>query len=168
MASDVEQVMRNTTLLIMFVGMFILASSTLAGTYVPWDELAEASWIDFGETSVWPSVYPANGGRAGVAESYPIAFSPAGGANKAEVIGVEDKHLPGFRIQGHFESVLERSGFGVDRHQDEQIRENIVLARIDYFKDTCLIGRNHVASSLAGVAELERIHPFGLVGSACG
>jgi hypothetical protein len=84
MASSVEQVMRNTTLLIMFTGMFILASSTLAGTYMPWDELTEASWIDFGETSVWPGMYPANGDRAGVAESYPIAFSPAGGADKAK------------------------------------------------------------------------------------
>jgi len=84
MASNMEQVMRNTILPIMFAGMFILASSTLAGTYVPWDELTEASWIDFGETSVWPVMYPANGGRTGVAESYPVAFSPAGGANKAK------------------------------------------------------------------------------------
>ncbi len=76
--------MRNTTLLIMFVGMFILASSTQAGAYVPWDELTEASWIDFGDTSVWPGMYPVNGSSAGVAESYPVAFSPAGGANKAK------------------------------------------------------------------------------------
>ena len=84
MASNVEQVMRNATLLIMFIGMFIPASSTLAGTYVPWAELTEASWIDFGETFVWPGMYPVNGGRAGVAKSYPVAFSPAGGANKAK------------------------------------------------------------------------------------
>jgi hypothetical protein len=76
--------MRNTTLLIMFIGMLILATSTQAGAYAPWDELTEASWIDFGDTSVWPGMYPANSGRAGVAETYPIAFSPAGGANKAK------------------------------------------------------------------------------------
>ena len=84
MASNVEQVMKNATLLIMFIGMLIPASSTLAGAYAPWDELTEASWIDFGDASAWPDMYPVNAGTAGIAESYPIAFSPAGGANKAK------------------------------------------------------------------------------------
>ncbi len=84
MASNVEQVMKNATLLIMFIGMLIPASNTLAGAYAPWDELTEASWIDFGDASAWPDMYPVNAGTAGIAESYPIAFSPAGGANKAK------------------------------------------------------------------------------------
>ena len=83
MALNVDKVMRNTVSLIMLIGMLTSASSTYASTYIPWDELTEASWIDFGDTSVWPGMYPVNGGRPGVAESYPVAFSPAGGGNKA-------------------------------------------------------------------------------------
>jgi hypothetical protein len=113
MMSNVEQVMRNTTLLTMFVGMLILASSSSAGTYLPWDELTEASWIDFDDTSVWPGMYPANGGRAGVAESYPIAFSPAGGANKAKGLnaikfrhaGQTTGHMVSSDLAGAFEIV---------------------------------------------------------------
>ncbi|MHC4328232.1 MAG: hypothetical protein ACYSWW_08955 [Planctomycetota bacterium] len=76
--------MKSMFLLIMVVGMFNSASGTYASAYIPWDELSEASWIDFGDTSVWPGMYPVNSGRPGVAESYPVAFSPAGGANKAK------------------------------------------------------------------------------------
>jgi len=64
--------------------MWALAANTYANAYKPWDELTEASWIDFGDASAWPSMYPINAGRAGVLESYPVAFSPAGGGNKAK------------------------------------------------------------------------------------
>ena len=76
--------MRSVTSLIMLIGLFTLATGNLAGAYVPWDELTEASWIDFGDVTVWPDMYPVNAGRAGVAESYALAFSPAGGGNKAK------------------------------------------------------------------------------------
>ncbi|MHC4228870.1 MAG: hypothetical protein ACYSW0_15700 [Planctomycetota bacterium] len=71
--------MRSLASLIMTIWMFTLASSTCAGTHTPWDELSEASWIDFVDATVWAGMYPVNGGRPGVAESYPVAFSPAGG-----------------------------------------------------------------------------------------
>jgi hypothetical protein len=57
---------------------------TYATAYKPWDELTEASWIDFGDASAWPNMYPINAGRVGVRESYPVAFSPAGADNKAK------------------------------------------------------------------------------------
>lgn len=60
------------------------AANIYANAYMPWDELTEASWIDFGDASAWPSMYPINAGRAGVGESYPVGFSPAGGDNKAK------------------------------------------------------------------------------------
>jgi hypothetical protein len=68
----------------MLIVIFTLATVDYAVAYVPWDELTEASWIDFGDVTLWPSVYPINAGRAGVAESYALAFSPAGGGNKAK------------------------------------------------------------------------------------
>jgi hypothetical protein len=75
--------MRSVASLIMLTGLFTLVTGDYAGAYVPWDELTEASWIDFGDATLWPSVYPINADRAGVAESYALAFSPAGGGNKA-------------------------------------------------------------------------------------
>ena len=71
----------------LFLGLIVMwafAANTFAAAYKPWDELTEASWIDFGDASAWPNMYPINAGRAGVRESYPVAFSPAGGGNKAK------------------------------------------------------------------------------------
>lgn len=69
---------------IVLMGALAAAPGTSAGDYVPWDNLTEASWIDFGDAASWPSMYPINADRVGVAESYPVAFSPAGGGNKAK------------------------------------------------------------------------------------
>jgi hypothetical protein len=76
--------MRNVTLLVVMIVMPTIAAGNTAGAYVPWDELTEASWIDFGDAALWPHVYPINAGRPGIADSYALAFSPAGGANKAK------------------------------------------------------------------------------------
>ena len=76
--------MRSVTWSIMLIVTFILTQNSLAGVYVPWDELTEASWIDFGDITAWPNMYPINGGAPGIAEAYPVAFSPAGGNNKAK------------------------------------------------------------------------------------
>jgi len=131
MTSNVEQVMRSTTLLIMFAGMCILASSTLAGTYVPWDELTEASWIDFGEQSIWPSMYPVNGGTAGVAESYPVAFSPAGGANKAKGMNaIKFRHAG--QTSGHMVSSDQAGVFEiVNTGKDNVFTDLLVVAAIN-------------------------------------
>jgi hypothetical protein len=45
--------MRNAILLIMMTLIFALATDNCASAYVPWDELTEASWIDFGDVTLW-------------------------------------------------------------------------------------------------------------------
>jgi len=123
--------MRNTSLLIMFIGMFILASSMQAGTYVPWDELTEASWIDFGDASVWPSMYPVNGGSVGIAESYPVAFSPAGGANKAKGMNALKFRHAG-QTTGHIVSSDQAGVFEiVNTGKDNVFTDLLVLVAID-------------------------------------
>jgi hypothetical protein len=79
-----EKVIRSRISVVCLIVMWALAPSTHATAYIPWDKLTEASWIDFGDASAWPRMYPINAGRAGIAQSYPVAFSPAGGGNKAK------------------------------------------------------------------------------------
>ncbi len=76
--------MRSKILTVCLIATWVFAANVYATAYIPWDELTEASWIDFGDASGWPSMYPVNAGRAGVRESYPVAFSPAGADNKAK------------------------------------------------------------------------------------
>lgn len=55
-----------------------------AGTYQPWDKLTADSWIDFFDGDD-PNIYPANAADStGIASHYPLAFSQAGGGNKAK------------------------------------------------------------------------------------
>ncbi len=68
----------------MLVVTCVAAATAQAQSYAPWDALTEASWIDLGDAAVWPHMYPINAGRPGIAASYPVAFSPAGGGNKAK------------------------------------------------------------------------------------
>lgn len=104
--------MRDKALLIVLLKMFVLVSNTPAGTYVPWDELTEASWIDFGDVALWPNVYPINAGRAGVADSYALAFSPAGGGNKAKGMNaIKFRH--GGRMTGHMVSADQAGSFDI-------------------------------------------------------
>ena len=131
MASNVEQMMRNTTMPIMFIGMLILASSAQAGNYVPWDELTEASWIDFGDASAWPGMYPVNAGGAGVAESYPVAFSPAGGANKAKGMNAIKFHHAG-QTTGHMVSSDQAGVFEiVNTGKDNVFTDLLILVAIN-------------------------------------
>jgi len=95
--------MRGVISLIMMTVILTLATDNCASAYVPWDELTEASWIDFGDVTLWPNVYPVNAGRAGVAESYALAFSPAGGGNKAKGMNaIKFRH--GGQMTGHMVS----------------------------------------------------------------
>jgi len=95
--------MKSMSCPIMLIALFTVASGAYPGYYVPWDELTEASWIDFGDVSAWRGIYPVNAGRAGVAESYPVAFSPAGGGNKAKGMNaIKFRH--GGQLTGHMVS----------------------------------------------------------------
>ena len=94
--------MRSGIRFIMLIVIFTLIQNSLVGGYVPWDELTEASWIDFGDITAWPNMYPINGG-ADIAESYRVAFSPAGGNNKAKGMNaIKFRH--GGRMTGHMVS----------------------------------------------------------------
>jgi hypothetical protein len=104
--------MRNVTLLVMMIVMPTIAAGNAVGAYVPWDELAEASWIDFGDVTLWPSVYPINAGRPGIADSYALAFSPAGGANKAKGMNaIKFRHAG--QMTGHMVSSDQAGAFEI-------------------------------------------------------
>jgi hypothetical protein len=72
-------------MLLIGVAAFISPASLLmASNYIPWDDLTQDSWIDFFD-GVDPLMYPANGLDANDIDfSYPIAFSQAGGNDKAK------------------------------------------------------------------------------------
>ncbi len=81
-----------------------------AGTYKPWDQMTQDSWIDFFDGND-PNIYPANAaGSVGIASSYPIAFSQAGGGNKAKGMnalkfvyaGQGDGHMVSADLRGSF------------------------------------------------------------------
>jgi hypothetical protein len=67
---------------IAIVAAVLLPAVCCAQTWRPWDELTEASWVDFGDQSA-PNMYPVNAGRNGIRPAYPIAFTPAAASNRA-------------------------------------------------------------------------------------
>ncbi len=104
--------MRRMTRAILVIAMLALVTSSYAAEYAPWDKLTEASWIDFGDITAWPDIYPINGGANGVAESYPVAFSPAGGNNKARGMNaIKFRH--GGRMTGHMVSADQTGTFEI-------------------------------------------------------
>jgi len=98
---------------------------------VPWDELTEASWIDFGDATVWPHMYPVNAGRAGVAASYPVAFSPTGAGSKAKGMNaIKFRH--GGEISGHMVSSDQAGSFEiVNTGKNNTFTAILVLAAIN-------------------------------------
>lgn len=104
--------MRSKSLLMMFIVMCVAATVAQADGYVPWDELAEASWVDFGDASAWPHMYPMNAGGPGVAASYAVAFSPAGAGNKAKGMNaIKFRH--GGQTAGHLVSSDQAGSFEI-------------------------------------------------------
>ncbi len=84
----------------MLIVTCVAAAVAQSDGYVPWDGLTEASWIDFGDATRWPHMYPINAGRPGVAASYAVAFSPAGAGNKAKGMNaIKFRH--GAETSGH-------------------------------------------------------------------
>ncbi|MHC4540628.1 MAG: hypothetical protein ACYTEK_12340 [Planctomycetota bacterium] len=127
----VEKVMRSRTLLTVLIVMWIFTSVAQANTYAPWDELAEASWIDFGDAAVWPDMYPINAGRAGVAESYAVGFSPAGADNKAKGMNAIKFQHAG-QTTGHMASSDQAGSFEiVNTGKDNMFTEVLLLVVIN-------------------------------------
>jgi len=108
----VGKVVRSKTLLMMLIVTWVVAAVARAESYVPWDELTEASWIDFGDATVWPHMYPINAGRPGVAASYAVGFSPAGAGNKAKGMNaIKFRH--GGETSGHMVSSDQAGSFEI-------------------------------------------------------
>jgi len=128
---ELGKVMRSKTSLVMFIMMCVAAAVARAGSYVPWDELTEASWIDFGDASVWPKMYPINAGRAGVAASYAVAFSPAGAGNKAKGMNaIKFRH--GGHTTGHIVSSDQAGSFEiVNTGKDNTFTDVLLLVAIN-------------------------------------
>jgi hypothetical protein len=120
-----ENVSKNGISLALLVA-WTFASNALAGTYLPWDELTEASWIDFGDGSAWPKMYPMNAGRAGVAESYAVGFSPAGADNKAKGMNaIKFRHAGG--MTGHRVSSDQAGSFEIVNTGQNNTFTNVLL-----------------------------------------
>ncbi len=106
------KVVRSKTLLMMLAVTWVVAAVARSDSYVPWDELTEASWIDFGDATAWPHMYPINAGRPGIAASYAVAFSPAGAGNKAKGMNaIKFRH--GGETTGHMVSSDQAGSFEI-------------------------------------------------------
>jgi len=123
--------MRSKTLLMMLIVMCVVAAVAQADSYVPWDELTEASWIDFGDATLWPNMYPVNAARPGVAASYAVAFSPAGAGNKAKGMNaIKFRH--GGQTTGHIVSLDQAGTFEiVNTGKDNPFTDVLVLVAMN-------------------------------------
>jgi len=123
--------MRSKTLLMMLIVMCVVAAVAQADSYVPWHELTEASWIDFGDATVWPNMYPVNAARPGVAASYAVAFSPAGAGNKAKGMNaIKFRH--GGQTTGHIVSLDQAGTFEiVNTGKDNPFTDVLVLVAMN-------------------------------------
>lgn len=91
------------TLLIVLVAVATVACQARADDYAAFDKFATDSWIDFFDGND-PHIYPANAAEAiDIDFSYPIAFSQAGGGDKAKGMNAL-KFMHGGRTEGHMVS----------------------------------------------------------------
>jgi len=102
-----------------------------AGAYKPWDQITEDSWIDFFD-GCDPNIYPANAAdSAGIAPYCPIAFSQAGGGNKAKGMNAL-KFVHGGQSDGHLVSADHRGSFKIRNDGDNNtFTVVLVTAAID-------------------------------------
>lgn len=123
--------MRSLTGKILLIAFFAIVTNSNGAEYMPWDDLTEASWIDFGDITAWPAIYPINGGTAGIAESYPVAFSPAGGNNKAKGMNaIKFRH--GGQMTGHMVSADMNGTFEiVNTGRNNVFTDMLLLAAIN-------------------------------------
>ena len=111
------KMLRKMILLICLVTVVIPASQLMADDYIPWDELTIDSWIDFfdGED---PFMYPVNAPDANDIDfGYPIAFSQAGGGDKAKGMNAL-KFVHGGRTEGDLVSSDMAGSFGIKNTGD--------------------------------------------------
>jgi hypothetical protein len=98
----------------------------MAGTYKPWDRMTPDSWIDFFDGDD-PNIYPANADSPGIAPSHPIAFSQAGGGNKAKGMNAL-KFIHGSQRDGHLVSADPRGSFKIRNDGDNNTFTVVLIA----------------------------------------
>jgi hypothetical protein len=117
---------RRMILLIGIAANVLLASQMKAGNYIPWDELTEDSWIDFFD-GVDPLMYPVNALDANdINFSYPIAFSQAGGGDKAKGMNAL-KFVHGGMTDGDLVSSDFIGSFGIRNSGDNNTFTTLLL-----------------------------------------
>ena len=111
---------RRETTRLLISGLLLLPAllyEARAGTYKPWDQMTPDSWIDFFDGND-PNIYPANAADSvGIAPCYPIAFSQAGGGNKAKGMNAL-KFVHGGQSDGHLVSADPRGNFKIRNDGD--------------------------------------------------
>lgn len=116
---------RQMMLLISLVLITGSAGRSVANNYIAWDELTEDCWIDFFD-GVDPHIYPANAQDAiDIDFSYPIAFSQAGGGDKAKGMNAL-KFVHGGRTEGNLVSSDLIGSFGIKNTGDHNIFTTIL------------------------------------------
>jgi hypothetical protein len=94
--------------------------------YQPWNDLTKDSWIDFFDGND-PNLYPANAADSlQIAPSYPLAFSQAGGGNKARGMNAL-KFVHGGQAEGHLVSADPRGNFKIRNDGDNNIFTVVLL-----------------------------------------
>jgi hypothetical protein len=94
--------------------------------YRPWDDLTEDSWIDFFDGHD-PNLYPANAADSPqIAGSYPVAFSPAGGGNKAKGMNAL-RFVHGGQSEGHLVSADPRGSFKIKNSGDNNVFTDVLI-----------------------------------------
>ena len=97
-----------------------------AANYIPFDEFTGDSWIDFYDGND-PNIYPANAQEAADIDfSYPIAFSQAGGGNKAKGMNAL-KFIHGGQMAGHLVSRDMAGSFQIKNTGDNNTFTTLLL-----------------------------------------
>ena len=116
--------------MMLLIGIVFIACSTdrsVASNYIAWDELTEDCWIDFFD-GVNPRIYPANAQDASDIDiSYPMAFSQAGGGDKAKGMNAL-KFVHGGRTEGNMVSSDLSGSFGIKNSGDSNTFTAILIA----------------------------------------
>ncbi|MBN2182278.1 MAG: hypothetical protein JW715_10215 [Sedimentisphaerales bacterium] len=120
------KMLRKMLLLISLAVIVTPASRLMANDYIPWDVLTKDCWIDFYD-GVDPHIYPANAQDAGDIDiSYPIAFSQAGGGDKAKGMNAL-KFVHGGRTEGNLVSTDLVGSFGIKNAGDTNTFTTILI-----------------------------------------
>ena len=120
------KMLRKMMLFIGLAAIVLPAGRSVASNYIPWDELTQDSWIDFFD-GIDPFIYPTNALDANDIDlCYPIAFSQAGGGNKAKGMNAL-KFVHGGMTEGDLVSSDMTGSFGIKNTGDNNTFTTILV-----------------------------------------